>query len=336
MLIQALIVAVTLGSTAQAPQMPTRDGGPAPASSREVQLQAQISGAVAELPVYLEVARLQEQRRAYQDAEATLLSARGAFPTDAGVLRTLAGFYNRRQQFDATMQALEQAAALEPTNPAAHHLIGTYYQEKAAKDRALSPDEKLQYIRKGIDAEDRALALDADYIEALVYKNILLRLQANTETVRERQEALLAEADVLRNRAMELNKQRQHAAGTPAAPGTPAPPPPPPAPGARAIQEVDGEAPIRVGGNIAPPTKIRDVRPVYPQEAQIARVQGVVIIEAVIDSTGRVRDARILRSIPILDQAAVDAVLQWEFTPTIVDGIPRAVIMTVTVNFTLQ
>jgi protein TonB len=105
-----------------------------------------------------------------------------------------------------------------------------------------------------------------------------------------------------------------------------APPPPPPAP----------TAPVRVGGNIRPPTKTKNINPVYPQIAQSARVQGVVIIEATISPTGKVVDARVLRSIPLLDQAALDAVRQWEYTPTLLNGVPVPVIMTVTVNFTLQ
>jgi protein TonB len=103
-----------------------------------------------------------------------------------------------------------------------------------------------------------------------------------------------------------------------------APPPPPP------------PAPVRVGGNIRAPQKTRNVNPVYPQIAQSARVQGVVIIEATISPAGKVQDARVLRSIPLLDQAALDAVRQWEYSPTLLNGVPVPVIMTVTVNFTLQ
>jgi protein TonB len=77
------------------------------------------------------------------------------------------------------------------------------------------------------------------------------------------------------------------------------------------------------------------VNPWYPPEAQAARIQGVVILEAVIGVDGRVTDARILRSIPALDQAAVDAVRQWQYTPTLMNGVPVPVIMTVTVQFTL-
>src|SRR5436305_13156117 len=105
-----------------------------------------------------------------------------------------------------------------------------------------------------------------------------------------------------------------------------APPPPPPPP----------QAPVRVGGNIKQPTKTKDVKPIYPPIAQSARVQGVVIIEATIGPDGRVKEAKVLRSIPLLDQAALDAVKQWQFTPTLLNGVPVPVIMTVTVNFTLQ
>jgi TonB family protein len=96
------------------------------------------------------------------------------------------------------------------------------------------------------------------------------------------------------------------------------------------------QAPVRVGGQIKQPTKIKDVKPEYPAIAQSARVQGVVIIEATVGVDGKIVDAKILRSIPLLDAAALDAVRQWEFTPTVVDGVPVPVIMTVTVNFSLQ
>ena len=95
-------------------------------------------------------------------------------------------------------------------------------------------------------------------------------------------------------------------------------------------------APVRVGGAIKPPTKVKNVNPVYPPIAQSARVQGVVIIEATIGVDGKVQDAKVLRSIPLLDAAALDAVKQWVYTPTTLNGQPVPVIMTVTVNFTLQ
>jgi protein TonB len=99
---------------------------------------------------------------------------------------------------------------------------------------------------------------------------------------------------------------------------------------------IDGQEAVRIGGEIKTPTKIRDVRPVYPPEAMATGVAGMVIVEALIDMEGAVRSTRVLRSIPQLDQAALDAVRQWRFTPTVLNGLAVPVIMTVTVNFTLQ
>jgi TonB family protein len=95
-------------------------------------------------------------------------------------------------------------------------------------------------------------------------------------------------------------------------------------------------APIRIGGQIKPPTKIKDVKPVYPAIARSAQVSGVVTIEATIGSDGKVTDAKVVRSIPLLDQAALDAVRQWEYTPTLLNGVPVPVITSITINFTRQ
>jgi TonB family protein len=94
--------------------------------------------------------------------------------------------------------------------------------------------------------------------------------------------------------------------------------------------------PIRIGGGVRAPAKIGDVAPVYPAEARTARVQGVVILEATVSSTGEVTDVEVLRSVPLLDEAAVAAVRQWRYEPTLVDGVAVPVLMTVTVNFALR
>jgi protein TonB len=96
------------------------------------------------------------------------------------------------------------------------------------------------------------------------------------------------------------------------------------------------QQPVRVGGQIKEPKKLKDVKPVYPQIATQARVQGVVILECTISPQGKVVDVKVLRGIPLLDQAAIDAVKQWVYTPTLLNGVPVPVIMTVTVNFKLS
>jgi protein TonB len=91
-----------------------------------------------------------------------------------------------------------------------------------------------------------------------------------------------------------------------------------------------------VGGAVRPPKKLVDVKPVYPEDARTAKIEGVVILGIVIGEDGSVLDTTVLRSIPALDQAAVDAVSQWVFEPTLLNGEPVEIEMTVTVNFTLQ
>ena len=94
--------------------------------------------------------------------------------------------------------------------------------------------------------------------------------------------------------------------------------------------------PVRVGGQIKAPTQINKVQPIYPADALAARVQGIVIMEVTIGVDGRVTDPRVLRSVPLLDQAAINAVRQWMYTPTLMNGVPVPVIMTVTVTFNLD
>jgi len=93
--------------------------------------------------------------------------------------------------------------------------------------------------------------------------------------------------------------------------------------------------PVRVGGVIRPPTRISYTEPVYPRLAIDSKKEGVVILEAVLDEEGAVRNVRVLRSIPLLDDAAVQAVSKWRFTPTLLNGTPVPVVMTVTVSFQL-
>lgn len=93
---------------------------------------------------------------------------------------------------------------------------------------------------------------------------------------------------------------------------------------------------VRVGGQIKEPKKLKAVQPAYPDIAKQARVQGVVILECTISPQGRVTNVTLLRGIPLLDQAAIEAVKQWVYTPTLLNGVPVPVIMTVTVNFKLN
>lgn len=94
--------------------------------------------------------------------------------------------------------------------------------------------------------------------------------------------------------------------------------------------------PVRVADLPIAPRKTIDVRPDYPHIARQARVEGTVVMEAVLDATGRVTQLRVIQSVPMLDQAAMDAVRQWRYTPSTYGGRPVSVLMTITIRFKLQ
>jgi TonB family protein len=93
---------------------------------------------------------------------------------------------------------------------------------------------------------------------------------------------------------------------------------------------------LRVGGAVRAPMKLVDVKPVYPDDARAAGIEGVIVLDIVIGEDGSVIEARVLRSIPQLDQAAIDAVRQWKFEPTLLNGEPVEIEMNVTVSFTVR
>jgi TonB family protein len=99
--------------------------------------------------------------------------------------------------------------------------------------------------------------------------------------------------------------------------------------------EWNGKPIVRIGGTIKAPERTKYVAPAYPEIAQAAHVTGIVIIEALVDEDGNIGTAKVVKSIPLLDQAALDAVMQWKYTPTLLNGAPVPVVMTVTVNFSI-
>ncbi|PYR05116.1 MAG: hypothetical protein DMF99_29605 [Acidobacteria bacterium] len=162
---------------------------------------------------YFALAKLYEDAGAYDAAEQMLLKAKDAKPGDPAVYMTLAGYYNRQGAFDKTIDALRERAAKEPNNPEAFYTISTFYWDKAFRDTRLKENEKKDFVNKGIEAIDHALQIKPDYAEALVYKGLLLRLQANLEKDVSKQQALLKEADRLRDKAQELRKQKAAGVG---------------------------------------------------------------------------------------------------------------------------
>jgi tetratricopeptide (TPR) repeat protein len=162
---------------------------------------------------YFALAKIYEDAGAYENAEDILLKAKEARPTDPAVYMTLAGYYNRQGQFDKTITQLEERASRDPKNPEAHYTIATFYWDEAFRDARLKENEKREYVDKGVSEIDKALEIKPDYIEALVYKGLLLRLRANTIKDPKEQQDLLKEATRLRDKAEELRKKKASGAG---------------------------------------------------------------------------------------------------------------------------
>jgi tetratricopeptide (TPR) repeat protein len=163
---------------------------------------------------YFALARLYEDAGLFEDAESVMLEVRNIREDDPIVYLQLAGFYNRAGDFEQTIDALEQRAAIEPDNPEAYYTISTYYWEKSFRDFRITQDQKRDYILAGLEASDRALDLNERYVDALVYKNILLRMQANMTEDLDEQKELIGQADELRDLAQRLQKEAE---GQPAA-----------------------------------------------------------------------------------------------------------------------
>jgi Tfp pilus assembly protein PilF len=153
---------------------------------------------------YFGLANISEQSGDYERAEKMLIAARDARPNDSAVYMQLAGFYNRQGEFNKTMDALYARAKQEPNNPEAHYTIATYYWEKAYRDFTTPEADKVKFVKQGLESVDEAIRLNPKYFEALTYKNLLLRVQANLEKNPAKQQELLKEANQWRDKAQEV------------------------------------------------------------------------------------------------------------------------------------
>ena len=169
---------------------------------------------------YFVLAQLYEESGLAEDAEMIYQAAVELNADDPNGYLQLAGFYNRTGDFESTIEQLEARAGVEPDNPEAYYTISTFYWEKAFRDFRITQDQKAEYVMAGLGAADQAIGLNENYVDALVYKNILLRMQAgmlvcedtdDTACISE-QDGLIAEADTLRDRAQEIQDEARGAA----------------------------------------------------------------------------------------------------------------------------
>ena len=263
--------AAPASSVTSAEQNPPRDRRPGeagPETARERELKSAITATPTNADLYFQLAWMQEGRGARSEAEGTILALRNALPDKPGVAGSIAGFYARLGQFDRAIATLEDAAVQNPSDAHVQQMVATFYWEKVFKDKTLSPAEQRAFIDSGIAASDRALAIKPDYSDALVYKNLLLRMKANLESDAAAQASVHRggqHAQGPRDGAEESYRSGRDGLRPPR--GRPGPPyrrrrphRRPNCPTARRRSESAAASSL--------PDKTRDVKPIYPAEAQ--------------------------------------------------------------------
>jgi len=165
------------------------------------------------------LANLYEKFEKVAEAEAIYKKVADDNPTDAKACGALAGFYNKplwegRAKFDDAVAILDKCASLNPNDETGYYKLATFYWDQAFRAPDLTAEQKDMYANKGIEAVDKALKIKPDYIEGLIYKNLLLRVKAMATTNPRAAQTYLDEANMLRDQATELKKQLL-TAGTP-------------------------------------------------------------------------------------------------------------------------
>ena len=259
-------------------------------------------------------------------------------------LATLA--YNERH-FDEAKDWNRKVIEVDPGNKEAYYTLGVIgwtewlpVDRQARKDSGQKPEDVgpianarlrnelkakwLPILDEAMKNEETALRIDADYSDAMAYLNLVIRYRADLLDTLEEWKTEVRRADEWVTRASEAKK----AAGT----------------GARARDVMKIEAPasagaapgtLRIGGRVAQANLESQVAPMYPPRAKQARISGTVRFNAVIGKDGHVDDLALISGHPLLVQAAKEAVQQWVYKPTLLNGEPVQVLTTVEVNFSL-
>jgi predicted Zn-dependent protease len=158
---------------------------------------------------YFGLSKLYKDAGRMEEAEQMLIRAKEVAPNNVDVQLQLDGFYNSQGDFDKTMEAFQSRIQLEPNNPEAYHTVAGYFEEKVRKDYNLKPAVKADYIKRGLEAADKAISIKPDYVDAMVMKNLLLRQQALVEKSPAKQQELLKQANELRDKAIETRNRLQ-------------------------------------------------------------------------------------------------------------------------------
>jgi TonB family protein len=249
------------------------------------------------------------------------------------------------RKLDESASWYEMLIAADPQNKRAYYSLGVidwvkWYAPymRARTDLGMRPEQpgplpnparqqlKTEYssmIEHGISTLEKALQLDPQYSDAMAYMNLLIRERADLADSPEQYRSETELADQWVQKALDAKKAQAQLVQAP-------PPPPPPRPPNNVVTR------IRVGGGVQQENLIHKIDPVYPPLAYQARIQGTVRFTAIIGRDGRIENLQLVSGHPLLVQAAREAVSQWEYRPTLLNGSPVEVVTQVDVNFTLS
>jgi tetratricopeptide (TPR) repeat protein len=180
------------------------------------------------------MANLYEEFGRVDEAEATYLQVVRDHPEDSKACGALAAFYNkplwdaegsvwkdeeqgpRRARFDDAIQTMERCAELDPNDPSGFYKVATFHWDKAYRDPTLTDAQKNEYADLGIEAVEKALAIDPTYWEAIISKGLLYRVKAQVAPNRSERKKYLDQAQILQKQALELRQEAEEAAAVPA------------------------------------------------------------------------------------------------------------------------
>lgn len=285
------------------------------AADREAELVAAVAKRPSALEPYRELAQLYSLTGRREEGERILRQALAVHPDSGAVFDAMVSLYSNPRDPEKILAIAQDWTTADPANEKPLMLAVQVHMSSGARLRD-QPLEAAMHFDRALQVVDEAIRLNPKAPMPRSLRMVVAKQRASVTQDPEERARLLREIEVA---AQESSKMR----------GEKEPPP------VSAEQAARFPKAIRVGGNVAPPLKTRDVRPQYPNAAREARVQGVVILEIVVAESGDVADARVLRSIPALDEAAIEAVRQWQFRSTLLNGEAVPVILTVTVQFNL-
>jgi TonB family protein len=299
---------------------------------------AQLYLATANMQQFIPGAESAENLRLAEAARTHFLGVLDLDHSNVVALASMASLFLNQRKWDDALQWYEKLVAVEPNNADAYYSMGfiawskwypAYGKARAdlgmrqeepgpIKDAAVRADLTARYgpvIDSGLRALEKALEINPQYDDAMAYMNLLIRERADLRDSAEEYQRDTAIADEWVQKALATKKAKASAGGG----GGRIAPPPPPSPPDRA--QTDDPRRIIIGGAVMQGKLIRAVQPVYPNEPGV-RVKGDVQLSIVIDKQGRVTEIKVTSGHPLLVQAAIDAVKQWEYQPTLLNGQP--------------